>query len=98
MRQGGRHCGQDFTDALCEYVERAARSHTQTAQRDQLGNLLASGNATLQAGLAHAHGGDYAIALAVVAGVIAVLVAAAAGLGVEARGVRFAGAAPKPAE
>jgi MFS transporter, SHS family, lactate transporter len=64
----------------------------------QLGNLLASGNATLQAGLAHAHGGDYAFALAVVAGVIAVVVAVVAGLGVEARGVRFAGAAPKPAE
>ncbi|HEX3438825.1 MAG TPA: MFS transporter [Pseudolabrys sp.] len=64
----------------------------------QLGNLLASGNATLQAGLAHAHGGDYAFALAVVAGVIAVVVAVVAGLGVEARGVRFAGAAPKPVE
>ncbi|HEY6833354.1 MAG TPA: MFS transporter [Pseudolabrys sp.] len=64
----------------------------------QLGNLLASGNATLQAGLAHSHGGDYAFALAVVAGVIAVVVAVLAGFGLEARGVRFAGAAPKPAE
>jgi SHS family lactate transporter-like MFS transporter len=64
----------------------------------QLGNLLASGNAALQAGLAHANGGDYAFALAVVAGVIAVAVAVLAGFGREARGVKFAGAAPRPAE
>jgi len=64
----------------------------------QLGNLLASGNATLQAGLAHHYGGDYAFALALVAGIVAVAVALLAGLGVEARGVRFAGAAAHPAE
>ncbi len=54
----------------------------------QLGNLLASGNATLQAGLAQSYG-DYAFALAVVAGVVAVAVALFAGFGLEARGVRF---------
>ena len=64
----------------------------------QLGNLLASGNATLQAGLAHNYGGDYAFALAVVAGVVAIAVALLAGFGLEARGVHFAGAAPHPAE
>jgi MFS transporter, SHS family, lactate transporter len=64
----------------------------------QLGNLLASGNATLQAGLASHYGGDYAFALAIVAGVIAIAVAMLAGLGHEARGVRFAGATPHPAE
>jgi SHS family lactate transporter-like MFS transporter len=64
----------------------------------QLGNLLASGNATLQAGLAHSYGGDYAFALAVVAGVIAIVVAVLAGFGLEARGVHFAGTAPHPAE
>ena len=64
----------------------------------QLGNLLASGNATLQAGIAASYGGDYAFALAVVAAVIAVAVAVLAGFGLEARGVRFAGAAPHPAE
>ncbi|MGH9806119.1 MAG: MFS transporter, partial [Terriglobia bacterium] len=64
----------------------------------QLGNLLASGNATLQAGLAHNYGGDYAFALAVVAGVIAIVVAVLAGFGMEKRGVRFAGATPHPAE
>lgn len=51
----------------------------------QLGILLASGNATLQAGLAHHYGGDYAFALALVAGMIAIAVALPAGLGLEAR-------------
>ena len=64
----------------------------------QLGNLLASGNATLQAGIAAHYGGDYAFALAVVAGVVAIAVAVLAGFGLEARGVKFAGAAPHPAE
>jgi SHS family lactate transporter-like MFS transporter len=66
----------------------------------QLGNLLASGNATLQAGLANHYGGDYAFALALVAGVIAVAVALLAGFGLEARGVKFGGQLPRsvPAE
>jgi SHS family lactate transporter-like MFS transporter len=63
----------------------------------QLGNLLASGNATLQTGLAERHGGDYAFALALVAGIVAVAVALLAGFGVEARGVKFGRPAPKPA-
>jgi MFS family permease len=46
----------------------------------QLGNLLAPGNATLQAGIAAHYGGDYAFALAVVAVVIAIAVALLAGL------------------
>lgn len=64
----------------------------------QLGNLLASGNATLQAGIAASYGGDYAFALAVVAGVVAVAVALLAGFGLEARGVKFGAIAPRPAE
>jgi len=64
----------------------------------QLGNLLASGNATLQAWIAESHGNDYAFALAIVAGVVAVCVALFAWFGEEARGVRFAGARPHPAE
>ncbi|HZL31362.1 MAG TPA: MFS transporter [Pseudolabrys sp.] len=64
----------------------------------QLGNLLASGNAALQTGLAQHYNNDYAFALAVVAGVVAIVVAALAGFGLEARGVRFAGAAPHPAD
>jgi SHS family lactate transporter-like MFS transporter len=55
----------------------------------QLGNLLAAINATLQAGIAQAHGGDYAFALAIVAGVVAIAVAILAGFGMEARGIAF---------
>ncbi|YCI06003.1 MFS transporter (plasmid) [Ensifer sp. D2-11] len=55
----------------------------------QLGNLLASANAILQAGLAERYNGDYAFALATVVGVTAVTVALLAGFGVEAKGVEF---------
>ena len=41
----------------------------------QLGNLLASVNATLQAGIAAHYGGNYGLALAVVAGTVAVVIA-----------------------
>lgn len=55
----------------------------------QLGNLLASGNATLQATLAKSWNGDYALALLVVAVVVAIAVAALAGFGFERKGVDF---------
>jgi SHS family lactate transporter-like MFS transporter len=55
----------------------------------QLGNLLASANATLQAGLAEHRGGDYAFALALVVAVVAIVLALLAGLGAEAKGVAF---------
>jgi MFS transporter, SHS family, lactate transporter len=59
----------------------------------QLGNLLASYNATLQAGVAatHGHAGkpDYAFALTVVCGVVAAALAVLALLGPERRDVRF---------
>jgi len=55
----------------------------------QLGNLLASVNATLQAGIAESHGNNYALAMASVCGVVAIAVALLAGLGREARGVAF---------
>jgi SHS family lactate transporter-like MFS transporter len=64
----------------------------------QLGNLIASGNATLQAALAHNYGGDYAFALALVVGIVAVAVALIAGFGLEARGIKFGGRQPAPAE
>jgi SHS family lactate transporter-like MFS transporter len=60
----------------------------------QLGNLLASTNATLQAGLAARFGGDYGIALVVVAGTVAVLIAVLTAFGREARGVPFTKALP----
>src|SRR5260370_638436 len=55
----------------------------------QLGNLLASANATIQAGLAAPFGGNYGLALALVAGSVAVVIAVLTSLGVEAKGVAF---------
>jgi SHS family lactate transporter-like MFS transporter len=55
----------------------------------QLGNLIASVNATLQAGIAAHYGGNYALALAVVAGIVAVAIAILTAVGTEAKGVAF---------
>ena len=55
----------------------------------QLGNLIASVNATLQAAIAAHYGGDYAFALAIVAGAVAVVIAILTALGTEAKGVAF---------
>jgi len=70
----------------------------------QVGNLIASINATLQAGIAVHYGNDYAFALALVAGIVAVAIVILAALGVEAKGVAFGtgrrpvmGAAASPA-
>jgi SHS family lactate transporter-like MFS transporter len=64
----------------------------------QLGNLIASVNATLQAGIAAHYGGDYAFALAVVAGIVAIVIAILTAVGTEAKGVAFgAGFSPDTA-
>ncbi len=55
----------------------------------QLGNLLASYNATLQAGIGADMGHDYSWALAGVAGVTAVVIALLVGFGVEARDAKM---------
>jgi SHS family lactate transporter-like MFS transporter len=55
----------------------------------QLGNLFAAINATLQASIAESYGGDYAIGLALVAGVTAIVIAVVAGTGKEAKDVKF---------
>src|SRR5580698_73387 len=55
----------------------------------QLGNLIASANATIQAGIAGYYGGDYAFALAVVAGTVAIVIAILTAVGTEAKGVVF---------
>jgi SHS family lactate transporter-like MFS transporter len=55
----------------------------------QLGNLIASVNAPLQAGIATSYGGDYGFALALVAGTVAIVIAVLTALGVEAKGVVF---------
>jgi MFS transporter, SHS family, lactate transporter len=62
----------------------------------QLGNLLASGNAALQAGFAASHGGNYAYALAVVAACAAVVIAALTYFGPERHGVVFGTAGTVP--
>jgi MFS transporter, SHS family, lactate transporter len=64
----------------------------------QIGNLLAAANATLQAAIAQANGGNYAFALAVVAALACVMVAALTAFGGEARGVKFAGGSAHPAD
>jgi SHS family lactate transporter-like MFS transporter len=55
----------------------------------QLGNLLASANATIQADLAVHFDGNYGLALAIVAGSVAVIIAVLTSFGVEAKGVAF---------
>src|SRR5713226_5845870 len=55
----------------------------------QLGNLLASVNATLQAGIATHFGGNYGLALALVAGTVAVIIALLTAVGTEAKGIVF---------
>jgi MFS transporter, SHS family, lactate transporter len=59
----------------------------------QLGNLLASVNATLQAGFAQSHGGNYSLALTLVATGAAVAIIALTAMGREQHDVDFAGAA-----
>src|SRR6202047_1980826 len=60
----------------------------------QLGNLIASVNATLQASIAVHYGGNYALALAAVAGTVAVAIVILTTLGTEAKGSAF-GPAPR---
>ena len=55
----------------------------------QLGNLLASGNATMQAAIAVHYGNDYALALMLVAVTVAIIIAAMTWFGVEAKDVTF---------
>ncbi|GGF13418.1 MFS transporter [Aliidongia dinghuensis] len=59
----------------------------------QLGNLLAAINATFQAWLAVQFDGNYAIPLALVAGVVAIVIVILAAVGVEKKGVAFGTAA-----
>src|ERR1700723_1354728 len=63
----------------------------------QLGNLIASVNATLQAGIAAHFGGNYGFALAIVAGSVAVVIAVLTAVGTEAKGIVFAKAKAAPA-
>ena len=62
----------------------------------QLGNFLAAANANIQVWLAQRFDGDYGMALAIVIGVVAVLIAVLVALGREPKGTRM-GADPEPA-
>lgn len=55
----------------------------------QLGNLLASANANIQAGIAQAAGGDYALALAAVTTTVALALLVLTVFGKEAHGITF---------
>jgi SHS family lactate transporter-like MFS transporter len=56
----------------------------------QLGNLIASRNAPFQAWFASTHGGNYGLALALVAGLTAVVIAGWAAVGPERKNTDFA--------
>ena len=62
----------------------------------QLGNFLASGNATIQAAIGERMGHDYGWALAGVAGTAAVVITVLVALGREARDVRMGAEAAEP--
>jgi SHS family lactate transporter-like MFS transporter len=64
----------------------------------QTGNLLASGNATVQVAIAHANGENYAFALASMAAIAALTLACLTGFGIEARGVSFVGGPENPGD
>jgi len=61
----------------------------------QLGNLIASVNATLQSRIAEAHGGNYGLGMAIVAGTVAVLICVLVAFGRETRGIEISGAAAR---
>ena len=62
----------------------------------QLGNLIASVNATLQATLAEHHGHNYGLAMAMVAGTVAVAIALLVFFGKDTRGKAITGAVKNP--
>ncbi|WP_138444039.1 MFS transporter [Sinomonas susongensis] len=57
----------------------------------QVGNVIAAANATIQALIAQSAGGNYALAMAVVAAIIAVFIAVLIAFGPETRGKEFVG-------
>ncbi|MCD0202909.1 MFS transporter [Klebsiella aerogenes] len=58
----------------------------------QLGNLIASVNATLQATIAEHHGQNYGLAMAIVAGTVAIIIAILTFFGHESRAKKISGA------
>jgi SHS family lactate transporter-like MFS transporter len=64
----------------------------------QLGNLIASKNAPIQAGIAESHGDNYALALAIVCAIMAVVIAIWTALGPERSNADFMADARQAAE
>src|SRR5438309_10562690 len=62
----------------------------------QLGNLIASKNAPIQAGMAESHGNNYGLALALVCGITAVVIVIWTALGPERKNADFTAEAPAP--
>ncbi|MGL6018056.1 MAG: MFS transporter [Gibbsiella quercinecans] len=62
----------------------------------QLGNLLASVNATLQAAIAESHGHNYGLAMALVAGTVAIVIAVLVFFGKDTRGKTISGTVNSP--
>lgn len=62
----------------------------------QLGNLIASVNATLQATIAEHHGHNYGLAMAIVAGTVAVAIALLVFFGKDTRGKAITDAVKNP--
>ncbi|BDH47224.1 MFS transporter [Salmonella enterica subsp. enterica serovar Choleraesuis] len=60
----------------------------------QLGNLIASVNATLQSSIAESHGNNYGLAMAIVAGTVALLICIMVAFGRETQGVIISGSQP----
>jgi SHS family lactate transporter-like MFS transporter len=64
----------------------------------QLGNLIASRNAPIQAGIAEIHGNDYALSLALVCGITAVIIAIWTAIGPERKNADFTAEAKATAD
>ncbi|HFK7185902.1 TPA: MFS transporter [Serratia odorifera] len=62
----------------------------------QLGNLIASVNATLQATIAERHGHNYGMAMAIIAGTVAIVIAVLVFFGRDTRGKAIAGTVDAP--
>jgi SHS family lactate transporter-like MFS transporter len=60
----------------------------------QIGNLIASYNATIQSGIAENNNNDYSYPLMLIVGIVCVVIAVLAGFGFEARGVDMAKSEP----
>ena len=64
----------------------------------QLGNLIASRNAPIQAGIAESHGNNYALSLALVCGITAVIIAIWTAIGPERKNADFTAEAKATAD